>query len=91
MPNININRVTISHSYNRNPFGKKYYEEYLNKNKTILQNEKYFINRYPLTRPDFMEKIKLLNSKNNTVQNNAILNDNFNETSNDEKHEQGSC
>jgi cell division protease FtsH len=78
-------RTLLSKTYYTNPFGKKYYDQYLNKNKTNIPNNsnispnKIFIKRYPLTRPDFIDKIKNLNSNNNTIQNDAILN-NYNET-----------
>ena len=80
----NYNKPIQTYMHNKNPFGRKYYENYLNKNKTNIQNDKYFMKKYPLTRPDFMEKIKNLNSKNVTIQNNAILNS-YNDTYNDEE------
>ena len=79
------NRLSLSKTYYSNPFGKKYYDQYLNKNKTNTLNKtnispnKIFIKKYPLTRPDFIDKMKNLNSNNNTIQNDAILN-NHNET-----------
>ena len=79
------NRLSLSKTYYSNPFGKKYYDQYLNKNKTNTLNKtnispnKIFIKKYPLTRPDFIDKMKNLNSNNNTIQNDAILN-NYNET-----------
>ena len=82
----NYNKPILTNLHNKNPFGRKYYENYLNKNKTNIQNDKYFMKKYPLTRPDFMEKLKNLNSKNVTIQNNAILN-NYNDTSNEEEDE----
>jgi cell division protease FtsH len=90
---LNLNNVTIglissiynkpifTVIHNKNPFGRKYYEHYLNKNKTNVENDKFFVKKYPLTRPDFIEKIRNLNSKNITIQNNAILNS-FNDTYN---------
>jgi cell division protease FtsH len=90
---FNLNNVTIglissiykkpifTVIHNKNPFGRKYYEHYLNKNKTNVENDKFFVKKYPLTRPDFIEKIRNLNSKNITIQNNAILNS-FNDTYN---------
>jgi cell division protease FtsH len=53
-----------------NPFNKKH-REMLNKNK-ILQNTPPKRN-YSITNPTFVEKIKRLNSRNYTIQNNAIL------------------
>ena len=62
---------------NRNPFGRKYYEQYLQKkqNDTEYNDEESnnLIRKYPLTRPDFLEKFKRLNSKNRTIQDNSIL------------------
>lgn len=81
------NKPILTNLHNKNPFGRKYYEHYLNKNKTNIQNDKYFMKKYPLTRPDFMEKLKNLNSKNVTIQNNAILN-NYNHTFNEEEEEE---
>lgn len=80
------NKLIITNLHNKNPFGRKYYEHYLNKNITNIQNDKYFVKKYPLTRPDFIEKLRNLNSKNTTIQNNAILNsynDTYNEKEND--------
>ena len=79
-------RVLTVKSYNRNPFGRKYYDNYLNPNKSEEINNEMFIKKYPLTRPDFLKKIKQLNSRNETLQNNAILG-NFNETTSPEGQE----
>jgi len=69
---------------NRNPFGRKYYENYLNKNKTEIQADKqtdtHHVKKYPLTSPSFIERFRFLNSKNTTEQNDAILG-NYNDTS----------
>jgi len=68
------NRAKITNLNNRNPFGRKYYEQYLQKNHTNDMNLlKASYKKYPLTRPDFAEKIRRLNSKNATIQNNSIL------------------
>ena len=80
------NRILSIKSYNKNPFGKKYYDQYLNPNKSDEINNKIFIKKYPLTRPDFLNKIRQLNSKNETLQNDAILG-NFNETTSSEGQE----
>jgi len=79
-----VNKVSIVN--NKNPFGKKYYEEYLQqkyKNNSHENREKEMEMEkrlYPLTRPDFAKLIKRLNSKNVTIQNRSILGlDNFNE------------
>jgi ATP-dependent metalloprotease FtsH len=73
---------------NRNPFGKKYYEQYLQRKHNDTEyndNENSnLIRRYPLIKPDFLEKFKRLNSRNATIQNNSILGlddmDSFNTT-----------
>ena len=80
--NKHLNNIILVKNLNKNPFGIKYYEQYL-KNK---YNKSEFINNLPslysnennnkkyyLTKPDFIEKIKYLNSKNATIQNNSIL------------------
>lgn len=95
------NGLLISNIYNKkllikvntNPFGKKYYEQYLQPNRSSEKNEigKIYIRKYPLTKPDFLEKIQKLNSKNKTEQENAILenhlgdNHNHNDNDNNEK------
>jgi ATP-dependent metalloprotease FtsH len=62
---------------NRNPFGRKYYEQYLQRKQNDTEyNEdglSNLIRKYPLTKPDFLEKLKRLNSRNTTIQNNSIL------------------
>jgi len=62
---------------NRNPFGRKYYEQYLQRkqNDTEYNGDELnnLMRKYPLTRPDFLEKFKRLNSKNTTIQENSIL------------------
>jgi cell division protease FtsH len=76
----NINKRIIMVK-NKSPFGRKYIEQHLeNRNiKNNTENEEdenkknYRFRRYPLTRPDFMEQLKRLNSKNTTIQNNSIL------------------
>jgi hypothetical protein len=42
-------------------------------------NEKHLSRRYDKTRPDFMERMRRLNSKNTTIQNESILNSNDND------------
>jgi ATP-dependent Zn protease len=98
--NNSINSLQINHinnrlftkNLNKNPFGIKYYEQYLkykhnnsdNDNNTQLSSVNNNLKRkYYLTSPETMEKIKNLNSKNRTIQNNSILGndiDFFNET-----------
>ena len=55
-----------------NPFGRTYREQ-LNKNFTENEKPKNIFKKYPITNPIFIEKIRRLNSKNKTVQNNEIL------------------
>jgi cell division protease FtsH len=85
------NKITMTKIYNRNPFGRKYYDQYLNKNlKNNRSDDMDFIKKYPLTRPDFMEKIKRLNSNNQTIQDNAILESDDNDNDNDLQEENNS-
>ena len=71
------NRAKITNLNSRNPFARKYYEQYLQKNNTNDTNDmnllKASYKKYPLTSPDFAEKLRRLNSKNATIQNNSIL------------------
>ena len=87
---ININSKNILNSDNRyNPFSKKYLEELSRrKNNTELNLNLNVVKKYPLTRPNFIEEIKRLNSQNITIQNESILgvaNQFYNETDNDEE------
>jgi cell division protease FtsH len=75
---------------NRNPFGRKYYEELQKKQNNTEYNgddNSNLMRRYPLTRPDYLEKFRRLNSRNTTIQNNSILGlddvDSFNTTNDD--------
>jgi cell division protease FtsH len=75
---------------NRNPFGRKYYEELQKKQNNTEYNgddNSNLMRRYPLTRPDYLEKFRRLNSRNTTIQNNSILGlddvDSFNTTDDD--------
>jgi cell division protease FtsH len=62
-----------------NPFSRKYYNYLLerkNNNTDNNLNDKNFnviLKKYPITRPDYIEKLRRLNSKNITIQNNSIL------------------
>lgn len=79
------NEISLSLS-NKNPFGRKYYEQYLKKKEEIVTpptKHKFIIKKYPLTSPAYINKIKRLNSKNLTIQDDSILG-NFNETLNKE-------
>jgi hypothetical protein len=67
--NLNNKKIT-------NPYGRKYYEEVLNRKNQELneQKEQYYLkNKYPVSKLYYEEQIKRLNSKNVTIQNNSIL------------------
>jgi cell division protease FtsH len=70
-----LNRAVYNKHINRNPFARKYYEEYLQKkNNTIQYDQKsMIIRKYPLTKPHYIDKLRRLNSKNTTIQNRSIL------------------
>ena len=80
--------INNNQKINRNPFGRKYSEQLQRKqNDTEYNSENNnnnLIRKYPLTKPDFLEKFRRLNSRNTTIQNNSILGlddtDNFNTT-----------
>jgi len=88
------NRVISTKLNNKSPFARKYYEQYLQKNHTNEVNDinlqKNGYKKYPLTRPDFAEKIRRLNSKNTTIQNNSILglDDDFEDDDFEDKNKQ---
>jgi cell division protease FtsH len=72
-----INKIMDKNTYVLNKAIKDYYNPYnkkqreiMNKNKTIKEIPK---KNYGITNPIFLEKIRRLNSKNSTIQNNAIL------------------
>jgi cell division protease FtsH len=100
MNNVIYNRRIITNFNNKNPFARKYYQEYLQKKKnntnfnnqpfseihiknSINNMQNFNTRRYPLSRPYYIEQLKRLNSKNVTIQNQSILGDNFNVTTND--------
>ena len=80
-----------------NPFSKKYLEEVSRRKseKNITENNKEnnvynIVKRYPLTSPNFIEKIRRLNSNNNTIRDGEILglndeNDEDNENESDDE------
>lgn len=68
--NINKNILTNVDKNKYNPFFKRYNS--LNIKKNITDND-LLIKKYHITKPEFIEKIKRLNSKNSTIQNNSIL------------------
>jgi len=60
-----------------NPFAKKYFEE-VSRRKSEKNNTQHnvyhnIVKKYPLTRPDFIETIRRLNSNNNTIRDGEIL------------------
>jgi cell division protease FtsH len=80
------NKIFVN-NLNTNPFGKKYYEQYLkhkyynNTNTNTNTNnfpkmDRFLKKKYYLTNPEIMKKMKRLNSKNTTIQNDSILNNN---------------
>jgi ATP-dependent Zn protease len=98
--NSSINSLQINHisnrlftqNLNKNPFGIKYYEQYLkyknNNSDNVINNTQLLLNKnlkkkYYLTSPETMEKIKNLNSKNTTIQNNSILGNDTEDVTND--------
>ena len=58
-----------------NPFSKKYYQEIskIKKNESENKNYEFIHKKYTITRPSYIEDLKILNSKNNTIQNKSIL------------------
>ena len=69
-----LNRAVYNKNINRNPFARKYYDEYLQKkNNTKQYDNTNVIKKYPLTKPHYIEKLRRLNSRNTTIQNLSIL------------------
>jgi len=100
---INTDAFIINKMYNKNifigtdknrynPFSKKYVNQlsYRNNNTDNTDNTDNNLpeRRYPLVRPDFLEKIRRLNSKNITIQTNSILGLDSNETESDEEYDE---
>ena len=58
-----------------NPFSRKYYEELdkRKRNDTHNKNPEFIPRKYSLMRPSYIEELRRLNSKNNTISNNSIL------------------
>lgn len=79
--------VLIENDRNRyNPFSRKYFQDIKLRNNTE-NNYNAIVKRYPITRPDYIEELRRLNSKNVTIQTNSILgveNQFYNETDNNE-------
>ena len=69
-----------------NPFAKKYIEQLaIRKNKTDNNFEIKNTKKYPMLKPSFIEELKRLNSKNHTIQNDAILGLDRNESKEENK------
>ena len=89
---VNKRHVLTENDKNRyNPFSRKYFKEWSQRNDTNLNENKYNIvmKRYPITRPDYIEELRRLNSKNVTIQTNSILgveNQFYNETDNNNEN-----
>jgi cell division protease FtsH len=72
--NINNNKVNLNIEKNRyNPFARKYYEQMAQKNNKTENNVTNVVKKYPLIRQSFIEEIRRLNSRNTSIQNDAIL------------------
>ena len=72
--NVNTNKhVLTENDKNRyNPFSRKYFQDIRLRNNT----ENHFntiVKKYPITRPNYIEELRRLNSKNVTIQNKSIL------------------
>ena len=76
---VNLDKATpvkynkIFYKKNTNPYGKKYYDELLNRKKESNPHIPLKF-KYPVSRLYFEEQLKRLNSKNITLQHNSILN-----------------
>ena len=72
--NVNTNKIVLTENdKNRyNPFSRKYFQDIRIRN----NSENHFntiVKKYPITRPNYIEELRRLNSKNVTIQNNSIL------------------
>jgi cell division protease FtsH len=72
--NPRIMRSKTFYKQNTNPYGKKYYDELLNRKKKESNPQIPLKFKYPVSRLYFEEQLKRLNSKNITLQHNGILN-----------------
>ena len=91
------NRVMMSKTYKGqyNPFSRKYFEEISRRKNNNTENNVYnnIVKKYPLTKPDFIEKIRRLNTNNNTIRDRELLNlnnyedddENYNENENEDE------
>jgi len=86
--NINLPNKIFTSNFNRNTFGRKYHDNLLQKKNNLTNNNitnNHILdnndndnkikhpNKYSLTKPNFINKINRLNSKNTTIQTNSIL------------------
>ena len=93
---INNRLMTQINNKNYNPFSKKYFEEISRRKNNSTENNVYnnIVKKYPLTKPDFIEKIRRLNSNNNTIRDPELLNlnydddENYNENYNEDDDEE---
>ena len=113
--NINKNLIMETDKNRYNPFVNKKYRPLNNNNNNnnnntnnqindlIKDTKKDLVRKYPIIRPDYIERFKKLNSKNITIQNESILglddknnlennhenNDEYNDENNDEYNDDG--
>ena len=86
---INNRLMTQINKKNYNPFSKKYFEEISRRKNNSTENNVYnnIVKKYPLTKPDFIEKIRRLNSNNNTIRDPELLNLNYDDDENYNENE----
>ena len=88
LKNNNRNIVNINtEKKNYNPFARKYYQQLAQRNNKTEDNLINVVKKYPLTRPSYIEELRRLNSRNTTIQDNAILGNSDNETDDDDDNE----
>ena len=69
-------KVNVLNKRSYNPFSRKYYEQYLQRthnNTNETKSNIFFVKKYPISVPHYEKKLKNLNSKNESIQNNSIL------------------
>lgn len=83
-----LTQINNKHHNQYNPFARKYFEE-VSRRKNKTENNVYtnIVKKYHITRPGFIEQIKRLNSNNNTIRDNEILNSNSNDDENENTNE----
>jgi cell division protease FtsH len=70
-----------------NPYGKKYYDELLNRKKKESVPTIPLKYKYPVSRLYFEEQLKRLNSQNVTLQHNGILNQDYEDEDRDQEED----